>query len=156
MTLPQTDKPDTDDQVKDIISDIKENQDYIEANYNKQTVYRFEQDLSLIAGAGTVSYNVNTIGFQPSAFIVITATPGGALSFGYYGPSNTHTQESIKRYSTGLYTHLPKGAYCFYQSVSGVVTYAAITSTNSNGFALAVTAPATATGTLSALFMCLR
>ena len=87
MTLPQPDKPVITDLVSDIISDIKENQDYIDANYNKQVVVSGTWDMDAAAKLTEISESITGVGFQPSTIIMFAAnTDSSFLSWGIYDP----------------------------------------------------------------------
>ena len=65
MTLPQPNKPSVSDTIKNIVGYTKENQDYIEANYNKQVVLQFTRT----ASDASETVEIGGAGFQPSAVI---------------------------------------------------------------------------------------
>lgn len=161
MALPQVDKPDIDDQVRDIISDILENSSYLDSSGKASKVVTFTRDWTVL-GTGIFSQTVTGVGFNPSVVFLFSSFPDAyTISLGVYMPSLSH--KNICLYFDYLYHVIGTiirrllGGYCIrhyptgYTGVSGQIT-----STNADGFVVAWVNPDITGGTTTTIALCLK
>ena len=157
MTLPQADKPDTTDQVKDIISDIQENLDYIDSNFNKQAVV---DDSYAIASAPSTQ-TVSGVGFAPSNILIFSSCDtDDTCSFGIYGSSNTYNDLYMGwLYLLGTFqAQLGSERVLSHYTTTGSTgtIKGVISGTHSDGFYIDWTATDSPTGTVNFVALCIR
>ena len=179
MTLPNLNKPDSDDTVRSIVSGIMDNINYLDTTGvgAKYKIVSFTRD----ATAADNTETITGVGF-PAGFIVLFAelASGNGISFGTHGVSDGHVNQCIYRTETSTIGTPPTwgdmgrgfGNYSVivYDEADDTHTNyvsASILGTNSDGFTITYTkntytddngldVQGTPTGTINIIAFCIR
>lgn len=159
MTLPQSDKPSTDDLVKDILSDTKENLDYLDTNIFS---LKYHRAVITTLDSSTISNNDTTVvtgvGFEPSTIMLFGVNLDYAHSQGIYHASSTPTQATHTYYKDDNNVwYLQNFIYRVGPEEYGVgIIQCYVSATGSDGFTLTWSVSGTCTGVNKMVALCMR
>jgi len=137
MTLPNTGKPIIEDQVKSILDDIMENEDYLDSTLKKHKVVSFSINWAT-EGLGAVTKSVTGVGFQPSTVILFSSNATYACcSWGMYAPASGSFNKGMHQtYSEKVGINDFSLWHSYDSGPPAYLSYGGITSLDSDGFSI--------------------
>ena len=137
MTLPNAGKPIIEDQVKSILDDIMENEDYLDSTLKKHKVVSFSINWAT-EGLGAVSKSVTGVGFKPSTVILFSSNAYyTCFSWGMYAPASGAFNKGMHQTYTDKVGINDFSIWHSYDSgPPAYLSYGGITSLDSDGFSI--------------------
>ena len=135
MTLPQPNKPVIEDRIDSILSDILENENYLDSTLTKHKVVSFSINWAT-EGLGAVSKSVTGVGFQPSTVILFSSNATYACwSWGMYAPASGSFNKGMHQtYSVKVGINDFSLFHSYDSGPPAYLSYGGITSLDSDGF----------------------